>query len=53
MWKWSSPAGAPVTLGAAIHLPDAGAASLANTGPRGGAFNQRPFGKRYERYLED
>jgi fucose permease len=31
---------------------EGGGAVLAVSGPRGGAFNRRPFGKRYSRYLE-
>jgi len=44
--------GAAQEQGAATPLPDGGGAVLAAPGPRGGAFNQRPFGKRHEKYLE-
>ena len=44
--------GAAQEQGAAIPLPDAGGAVLAPVATRGVGFNQRPFGKRYEKYLE-
>jgi hypothetical protein len=43
--------GSPQQQGAAIPLPQAGGAVLAGVGAKGGGFN-RPFGKRYEKYLE-
>ena len=44
--------GAAQEQGAAIPLPDADGAVLGPVAARGGAFNRRPFGKRYSRYLE-
>lgn len=41
---------APAAQGAATPLPEAGGAVLANAGARGAGFN-KPFGRRYDKYL--
>jgi hypothetical protein len=44
--------GAAQEQGAATPLPEGAGAVLVAPSARGGAFNRRPFGKRYSRYLE-
>jgi hypothetical protein len=48
----TAPAGASVASGATTPLPEARGATQASAGARGGAFNRKPWGREYSRYLE-
>jgi hypothetical protein len=48
----TAPAGASVALSATTRLPEARGAAKASAGARGGAFNRKPWGREYSRYLE-
>ena len=48
----TAPVEPTAALGATTPLPDARGAAQASAGARGGAFNRKPWGREYSKYLE-